>query len=50
MAQAMGGDVPQTEAFRQGVGRSSSNNAGVCLSLVEGGECVANHMSFKFMH
>ena len=50
MAQAMGGDVPQTEAFRQGVGRSSSHNPGLRLSLVEVGEWVANHVPFKFMH
>ena len=50
MAQAMGGDVPQTEVFRQGMGRSSSNNAGPPLGLVEEGEWVANHTPFKFMH
>ena len=43
----MGGDVPQTEAFRKGMGRSSSNNTGLFLSLVEGGEWVANHMPLK---
>ena len=50
MAQAMGRNVPQMEAYQQGVGASYSNNAGLCLSLVEGGEWVANHMPFKFIH
>ena len=46
----MAGDVLRTEAFQQGVGRSSSNNAGLRLSLVEGEDWVANHKPFKFMH